>query len=306
MAESLTINDNPPFAELKQMLREEVSRFCRKDTTHWKQPIKETLDRLHKMHKPGVFFGGTLRSLLLRRLSKDWGWSRFRSIRPRDIDIVVMETNVDSLGRDFEDWLERRTRFGGLKLRNKAWEFDVWPLENTWALQHSDSCDASFEVLPETTFFNLEAIAVDIWVDQGRRSRRIYSVNDQFFEGIVNRTLEINFEENPYPELCVVRGLILAADIDFKLGSKFAQYVIRHGLQITPDRFQEIQASHYGRVRFSGSTICEWVISLAKEVELLGNDVSIELPKSEQIFVGEKETQTTQIHIRTMPAISSA
>src|SRR4051812_48642791 len=61
--------------------------------------------------------------------------------------------------------------------------------------------------LPETTFFNLEAIAVDVWPQIGK-ARSIYSGDDQFFEGIITRTLELNRPENPFPGLCIVRSLV--------------------------------------------------------------------------------------------------
>lgn len=80
--------------------------------------------------------------------------------------------------------------------------------------------------MPKTTFLNVEAAAVELATVHGK-SRRIYTHG--FFEALADRTLEINFEENPFPALCVVRALITAARLQFLIGPKLSKYLVHYG-----------------------------------------------------------------------------
>jgi hypothetical protein len=235
-------------ARLKQQLLLEVGRFCRRDDRVWKKPIIETLRDLKEAKVEAVFFGGTLRSLLLSRLLDG------KPGRPRDIDIVVSGASIETLRLLFGTAVSRETRFGGLHLRRREWDFDVWPLGQTWAFVRDAVTGPTFAALPSTTFFNLEAIAVDVWPPPGR-ARRLYSGDDQFFNGVLSRTLEVNREENPFPELCVVRALIMAADLNFRIGPKLAHYISRHGAHLTPLEIDELQQKHYGQRRADGGAL---------------------------------------------------
>jgi hypothetical protein len=149
----------------------------------------------------------------------------------------------------------RRTRFGGLRLQHRLWQFDVWPVGETWAFKHDHSVGtADFAGLPTTTTFNLEAVAVEAWPYPGR-GRALFSGDDQFFEGILSRTIELNREENPYPELTVVRGLILAGELDFRIGPRLTAYIGEVGASMNEDVVERIQADHYGQARMSSRAL---------------------------------------------------
>ena len=62
--------------------------------------------------------------------------------------------------------------------------------------------------MPKTTFLNVEAVAVEL-NPRPTRSRKLYESG--FFEGVATETIEINLEENPFPDLCVARSLLTAA-----------------------------------------------------------------------------------------------
>ncbi len=149
---------------LKKRLLAEVARFCQDDGRLWKKPIVRTLRELRDTATQAVFFGGTLRSLLVSRVY------RLRPGRPRDVDIVVAGATIERLRERFEEIVSRETRFGGLQLRRRDWQFDIWPLDRTWAFVR-DAAPAVFSALPSTTFFNLEAIAVEIWARPGAQDR---------------------------------------------------------------------------------------------------------------------------------------
>jgi hypothetical protein len=68
---------------LKRKLLSEVAWLYEHDRRRWKAPIVQTVRELQETGVAAVFFGGTLRSLLLSRLL------RRKPGRPRDIDIVI-------------------------------------------------------------------------------------------------------------------------------------------------------------------------------------------------------------------------
>lgn len=244
--------------ELKQTLLREVAALSRNDGIAWKEPILGVLSELRHSNVQAVLFGGTLRSLLTARLFEG------RRGRPRDVDVVVSGAPLADLEERFGAILSRRTRFGGLQLRRGAWQFDVWPVGDTWAFKHDQTTEASFAELPSTTTFNLEAIAVEAW-PTGSRSRELFSGEDQFFEGILSRTLELNRDDSPFPELTVVRGLVMASELRFKIGPRFARYVREAGRSLTEERLEHIQNSHYGHARLNSRTLRSLIVSVLKE-----------------------------------------
>lgn len=161
------------------------------------------------------------------------------------------------------------------------WHFDVWPLDRTWAFVHDVSTEPRFAALPLTTFFNLEAIAVDVWPVPGHR-RTVYSGDDQFFEGVLSRTIEINREENPFPSLCVVRALVMASAIDFAIGPRLAEYLAVHGPRTTSAELDDVQQRHYGQVCRNADTLRKWLDHIAR-IHASGDKRPIRLPLPRQL-----------------------
>lgn len=241
---SLTVSD------LQRRLLQEVGSLFRRNGPVWK-PILEVVHDLRQSRVPAVLFGGTLRSLLVSRIFHN------KPGRPRDIDIVVSGMTIAQLEERFRGIVARRTRFGGLRLERGIWQFDVWPVGETWAFKHDHVAGAAdFSALPKTTTFNLEAVAVEAWPCAGR-PRALFSGDDQFFEGILSRTIELNREKNPFPELTVVRGLILARELNFKIGPRLTRYVGEVGASMNESVVERIQAEHYGQIRMSSRALHE-------------------------------------------------
>jgi hypothetical protein len=269
------IDNQVNIPDLQRRLLAEVALLYRSDSRRWKMPIVETLRELRSINLQAVLFGGTLRSLLVPRLLQN------KPGRPRDIDIVVAGATVNTLRDHFESIVARETRFGGLQLRRRDWHFDVWPLQATWAFINDSVEHPDFSALPSTTFFNLEAIAVEVWPQPGH-ARRIFSGDGQFFNGLIQQTLEINREENPFPGLCVVRALVMATSLDFKLGPRLIRYVADHGSRLRDDELEHIQRAHYGQVRICASTMRSW-IELLVDAQMKGSSQSYRLPIARQL-----------------------
>lgn len=269
--------------QLKAALLRDVSYLCRRADVKWSEPISRTLRDIREMQAHAVFFGGTLRSLLLSRLQER------RLGRPRDVDLVIAGARVEDLRDRFRRILKRETRFGGLQLQRMNWHFDVWPLEQTWAFLQDSSEHPRFAALPSTTFFNLEAIAVDVWPSPGRR-RNVYAGNDQFFEGVLSRTIEINREDNPFPALCVVRALVMASAIDFAIGPRLASYLTRHGPRTSDSELEAVQLRHYGQVRRDSRTLRAWLRRVA-EMHAADNTSPIRLPLPRQMSLWPEDDE---------------
>ena len=243
---------------LKRTLLEEVRSFFRPNRSAWKAPILDVFQDLRQSQVRAVLFGGTLRSLLVSRVFQG------RPGKPRDIDVVVSGVTLSQLEERFANILVRRTRFGGLRLQNGPWQLDIWPIGETWAFKHDHSAgQADFAALPTTTAFNLEAVAVEAWAFEGGR-RTLFSDNDQFFDGILSRTIELNRVDNPFPELMVVRGIVLASELCFKVGPRLAGYIGEVGTSMNEDEVERIQASHYGHARMNSRTVYNLIAMIAR------------------------------------------
>lgn len=274
---SLTVSD------LRRRLLLEVGSLFHRNGAVWKEPILDVVQDLRQSQVPAVLFGGTLRSLLVSRIFQG------KPGRPRDIDIVVSGTTIDQLEERFGDIVARRTRFGGLRLQSGIWQFDVWPVGDTWAFKHGHGGGtADFASLPRTTTFNLEAVAVEAWPHAGRR-RELYSGDDQFFKGILARTIELNREENPYPELTVVRGLILARELNFKIGPRLTRYVGEVGASMNENVVERIQADHYGQIRMSSRALHDSITKTVRRTrDREGGQESVAGHGHSWVNVGEK------------------
>lgn len=254
------------IASLKRQLVDDVATLFHRNAA-WKEPIREVLDRLRNSHVQAVIFGGTLRSLLFSRVFE----RRFG--RPRDVDVVVAGAPLPELEERFRELLNRRTRFGGLQLRRGVWQFDVWPVDETWAFKQGYASPATFEQLPWTTTFNLEAIAVEAWPGEGR-SRTVFSGDDRFFEGIRSRTIELNRSDSPFPDLTVVRALVMAAELRFRIGPRLAAHIRDVAPSLTEASVDEIQAKHYGHSRIESRILME-LLAYVSQQEPHGKKMSL-------------------------------
>jgi len=287
------MDENQQIELLKKLLRDEVALFCRQDGSSLRKSISDTIGEIREQKWEAVFFGGTLRSLLLSRLNND------EPGRPRDIDIVMSGPSLEEIRRSFEPYISRQTRFGGLHLKRVNWQFDVWPIKATFALKERGIESPTFSDLPSTTFFNVEAVAVDIWPKPGR-PRRIFSDDDQFFRGITNRTIEINREANPFPELCVVRALVMAANLQWKVGPRLLSYLGKHGDTMSPADFEAIQEKHYGQIQWPGSLFKIAMEEVHSAVQRRVTD-SVELTLPGQLTLWpEDDVYQQRIHLRSL------
>lgn len=175
---------------------------------------------------------------------------------PRDLDIVLAKDCITEVETELSAHVERATRFGGLHLSLHGWDVDVWSLEQTWAFRHDDRFDVTFEELPNTTFLDVDAVAVSITED----SPHIHEHG--FFDAIHARTVGLNYRHNPYPSLCAVRALDIACRLDFSLDSELVSYVLETVREHSTSDLVEAQESHFGTIRLSPSVLNRMIRTL--------------------------------------------
>ncbi len=186
-------------------------------------------------------FGGLLRDILILGLRQG----------PRDIDVVIANGSSEELAQALQPYIRRHTRFGGLQLELRRWHFDIWPLHTTWAFLHDRNLAPTPENLPRTTFLNVEAVAVEL-EPRGEIGK---IVENGFFEAVRLRTLDINFEENPYPALAAVRSLATATKLRYSISPRLGRYILEIKNRVGSEALVAAQDSHYGFVRFRSKTI---------------------------------------------------
>jgi poly(A) polymerase-like protein len=231
------------------------------------EPIRknalEVLRRATSRHWRTYIVGGAIRDLLLGP-PRSW---------PRDVDVIVDGCSADDLEDAFRDIAIRRTSFGGLHLR-KTVEieglttakydllFDVWRLEDTWAIKTGELAPTISKFL-DTPFLNIDSIAVALPKDRSR----LMVYERGFFEAVVTRTLEINSEPNPFPFVCAIRSLILAAKLDFWIGPRLAHFIQVLMSSAPISELLKAQVSHYGRIRCDENEIKEWLGNLRSQLD---------------------------------------
>jgi hypothetical protein len=206
---------------------------------------------VHRLGHGAYLFGGTLRDLALRN----------RGVFPRDLDVVVADLTPELLSF-LEPNIVGKTRFGGLKLKTETWQVDIWALKDTWAFRENVGLAADFASLTKTTFLDIQAIAAEVVARPGK-GRRFFSSG--FYGALATKTIDLNFEDNPYPTLCVLSALLHANRFDYALGSKLVRYIIRYRRSCEMEELELAQRHHYGKVLYTRDTLHQWLDHIESE-----------------------------------------
>ena len=190
----------------RDQLRKRVSRFFA-PTDPLRADVVDTLCELEPYGRVLVF-GGAIRDLALH------GSAFF----PSDIDVVIEAADFEPMVEHLRASGATRNRFGGFRFATKRWKFDVWRLEDTWALREGYVQGSTAEALLATTFFDWDAIAYDF-------SQRRLLVQEEYFEKLEAGLLGINLPANPNPEGNARRALRIYASGRAGLESELAQFV---------------------------------------------------------------------------------
>jgi hypothetical protein len=177
-------------------------------------------------------FGGVIRDFLLNRDVN----------AHRDIDLVI--AHID---RPLEKFIQRhlikKNRFGGYKLSISSKYYDIWTLNDTWAVRRYGKTRHSLRILPATSFFNVNAIIYSL--KHGK-----FIMHKKFRQSIENRVLDIVYEPNPCPELCIVKAYQLIHELQMCASDRVLQYIGTWFNEVK-GKLVDIQVSHFGDIRYS-------------------------------------------------------
>ena len=222
---------NLAIQKMKRDLRARLGRFVSADSKRLYPHLYRVLRDIRNSNFPAFICGGAVRDMLLCNNSI-----------PRDLDIILGYVSREQLEALFPNHIKGETSLGGLKLQVKDWSVDIWPIQDTWAFKEGKVSGKGFSDYPKITFLNIDAIAVQLF-SKRRQKREIFS--EGFFEAIAEKTIELNFEENPKPAECIVRALRLANKFKFVIGPRLARYMVSFINQTEIEELVEIYQHRY-------------------------------------------------------------
>jgi len=231
---------------LQSQLKRRISLFL--EAKAHREALHPTLKEVFRRGSGGCIFGGTLRDLMLFGMKRD----------PHDLDIVVSQLTPD-LESYLHPHITKRTRFGGLQACIGHWDLDIWALHETWAFRERLIEPAGLRDLPKTTFLNVQAVAVHV-LPSGRVGQVF---ENGFFRSICHKTIDINFEANPFPRFCAMNALMTAYKLDFVLAPRLVEYILRHVGHSDLSDLCDYQSRRYGRVVFGCERLQGWIELLA-------------------------------------------
>jgi hypothetical protein len=166
------------------------------------------MDDYWKLIPDSAIFGGMIR---------DFGLSTpFRS----DIDIVS-DASPDAVWGAIERYQPSRNKYGGFRFDVGGQKFDIWCLQETWAIRHGFVRATSLHDLVHTTFFNLDA-AIYLYGDGKLQALESYK------QALADRFLDINLAHHPEPAAMAKRAVQMALTKGLRLSPRLSKFVLQY------------------------------------------------------------------------------
>lgn len=196
----------------------------------------DMIDRLSAVGPVGIFGG------MLRDMARS-GSEAFAS----DIDLVV-DGRSEMLSEIFASGSAKRNRFGGYRVYGRHAQFDIWSLQDTWAIKEGLVSASSLADLTKTTFFDWDAA---VYLPHFNMLHCPEDYLDRLRSGVVT----INLKPNPNPLGAVARTLRLLLDWQVGLSEQLVEFLWQN--LSTYDRTQVVDAQKLtiGRVALKGQSI---------------------------------------------------
>lgn len=132
----------------------------------------------------------------------------------RDIDLVVEGELTEELLKGLS---YKKNSFGGYKISIDNTIIDLWEVKNTWGLQKKSILPLS-DYLPETTFFNFSSILYSL-------NKKKFIIGNDFLKFMRDKKIDIVFDINPQPELCIVNTIYYKQKLNYEVGDKLKEYI---------------------------------------------------------------------------------
>ncbi len=197
------------------------------------------------------------------------------SNKHRDIDIVVISLNKDTL-KLINRYGGIKNSYGGYKITVDHVVIDIWAIKDTWAIKKMNFLDFDLiNILPSTSFFNSTAIIYSI------QTRKII-YHKKFLDYLNNKKLDILFEDNPYPALCILKSYQY-----YRLGVSFSNRLsnyINNKFHIYFKQLDKMQMKHYGCLRYSHEELNDFHIDINQYLKS-GKRNKVILSSSDQLTI---------------------
>ncbi len=201
----------------KQALKKRVNRFFN-SSTQCRADVYDFVDIITERNKFDVYaFGGLVRDIGL------FGVRDFSS----DVDLVVESERqllIRALSRLPKDTVTEN-KFGGFRIRQGAWDIDIWCAKDTWAIKNKLIAYDDITSLLKTTFLSWDSALFDI------RNQNLICNND-YFDDLVSGKLDIVLQNSPNELGSMVR-------LTRAIYSKGARELKSHALETLRDYFDK-------------------------------------------------------------------
>ena len=155
-----------------------------------------------------ILFGGAVRDYFENSFKK----------KPRDIDLVLYPNEKLCLTELLEDnkYEYKVNKFGGYKIKVDNLNFDVWSIDNTWAFKENKVDFNQLQDLNKTVFLSIDAVFYNL------TTQKLY--NDGYAEVKSEKELDIVLEDNPHPEINIMRARYFQKKYDLSFTDKLNNY----------------------------------------------------------------------------------
>lgn len=211
---------------------------------------KELFEEMFSLYVERIFWENDLKKKLLSNLINNYDCYIFGGIivdfihrrqNHRDVDIVVNNFD-DELVIFIEKFHGKKNSFGGYKVEIDTLIIDIWPLEKTWAFRRNNTLDFFLPMmLPSTSFFNATSIIFSL------SEKKLYWT-EGFIKYLVEKRIDIVFEENPYPELCIIKTIDYIKD-NCEISQSLRRY-INQFFDVKSSLLESIQTKHFGYIKY--------------------------------------------------------
>ncbi|WP_145916764.1 hypothetical protein [Erythrobacter sp. QSSC1-22B] len=173
----------------KSDISKRLKRFIATDTPAMRELRKQILNPLEEVGEVAII-GGLVRDIIRYGVDK-------RPISDMDLVIQGSPSAVAAVAKKLS---AKENRFGGFGLKTDHYKVDFWALSTTWARTHANVPVSSIKDLPNSTFFNWDAV-----VYSTKDSKTYFKEN--YLEDIARGFLEVNVAETASHQGNLIRAL---------------------------------------------------------------------------------------------------
>jgi hypothetical protein len=178
----------------------------------------------------------------------------------RDFDLVI-NCEEEILENLLKNYPHTKNSFGGYKVNIDTLTVDIWYIHKTWAFTNNKLSPALFPqyTLIKTTFFNFSAIVFDF-------NNREFLYGKEFMDFLRTGKVDLVLEENPLPQLCIVNTIYYKEKYRLDISKHLEDFCISNFYKYDENEYENIQAKHFGEVKYDYSYIKEYMQIFARDL----------------------------------------